>query len=126
VAIVNKTSGEGVEFSFVLPKGEQGEQGIQGIQVKPGDDGIQGTTNASSPTKVYITVGYQTGNNQSGPLPKCSKFPLQPQCHFLKTVQDYTSVSDLSTASSDHGQRLTSIEGANHAKAWSWMGIAKS
>ena len=25
-----------------------------------------------------------------GPLPKCSKFPLQPQCHFLKNVQDYT------------------------------------
>ena len=30
VNIVNKTSGTGVDFNFVLPRGDQGEQGIQG------------------------------------------------------------------------------------------------
>ena len=30
VNIVNKTSGTGVDFDFVLPRGDQGEQGIQG------------------------------------------------------------------------------------------------
>ena len=42
VNVVNKTSGDGVDFNFVLPKGEQciqGEQGIQGIQ---GEQGLQG------------------------------------------------------------------------------------
>ena len=44
VNIVNKSSGSGVDFNFVLPRGEQGVQGEQGIQGEPGAAGSGGDT----------------------------------------------------------------------------------
>jgi hypothetical protein len=52
VTVVNKTSGEGVDFNFTIPpgaKGDRGESGVKGDTGATGSRGPSGNTGATGP-----------------------------------------------------------------------------
>ena len=67
VNIVNKTSGDGVNFNFVLPKGEQGVKGDTGATGPQGERGIRGETGATGATGPAGSMGPKGDTGPAGP-----------------------------------------------------------